>query len=224
MTLYQIKWTFLVSEFCKPWPISKFTGCYNTFILHKKWSFPLRISSVNIIPADLVTQTEEIFDQKLFFFCSDFSNNSIIFHPRVNEINSFLRYLRTRKLIFWWVYYWQQHEVLSGNTLRKICPYSEFFWPVFFALVLNTDQKNSEYRHFLSSDKRNIFNRKLRLTSLPNVLMSITLVNVSGVPRKTPYNITKTTIPLNLCKTGKMDMQTALQDRQMVTARFWSTL
>ena len=35
--------------------------------LHKKWSFPLRISSVN---ADLVTFTEEILNGKLYFLCS----------------------------------------------------------------------------------------------------------------------------------------------------------
>ena len=36
--------------------------------LHKKWSFPLRISSV---PADLATFTEEIINVKLHFLCSE---------------------------------------------------------------------------------------------------------------------------------------------------------
>ena len=35
---------------------------------HKKWSFPLRISSVNT--ADLVTFTEEILNGKLYFLCT----------------------------------------------------------------------------------------------------------------------------------------------------------
>ena len=40
--------------------------------LHKKWNFPLRISSVNTtpnpqFPADLVTFTEEVLDGKLHF-------------------------------------------------------------------------------------------------------------------------------------------------------------
>ena len=43
--------------------------------LHKKWSFPLRISSVKMWPnpqfhVDLVTFTEEIFNGKLHFLCS----------------------------------------------------------------------------------------------------------------------------------------------------------
>ena len=37
--------------------------------LHKKLSFPFRISLVNVskFPADLVTITEEIFNRKLYF-------------------------------------------------------------------------------------------------------------------------------------------------------------
>ena len=40
--------------------------------LHKKWSFPLRISSVIVIkfPADLVTFTEETLNGKLYFLWS----------------------------------------------------------------------------------------------------------------------------------------------------------
>ena len=44
------------------------------FAIHKKWSFPLRISSVDVIntqeTADLVTFTEEIFNGRLHFLCS----------------------------------------------------------------------------------------------------------------------------------------------------------
>ena len=44
-------------------------------IKNKKWSFPLRISSVNVtksqFPANLVTFTEEILNEKLKFLCSD---------------------------------------------------------------------------------------------------------------------------------------------------------
>ena len=43
-------------------------------ILHKKWSFPLRISSINITNSaancGLVTFTEKILNGKLHFFCS----------------------------------------------------------------------------------------------------------------------------------------------------------
>ena len=49
--------------------------------LHKKWSFPLRISSVNVtkleFPADLVIFTEEIVNGKLHFLCSAFLNFSV---------------------------------------------------------------------------------------------------------------------------------------------------
>ena len=41
--------------------------------LHKKWSFTLRISSVNVTPADLVTLTEEILNGKLHFSFSGMS-------------------------------------------------------------------------------------------------------------------------------------------------------
>ena len=58
--------------------------------LHKKWSFPLRISSVNVtkssvscgfgpqFPKDLVTYTEEILNGKLHFLCSVISIFQII--------------------------------------------------------------------------------------------------------------------------------------------------
>ena len=57
-------------EYCLIWAL---------FALHKKWSFPLRISSVNVpstqFPADLVTFTEEMFNGKLHFLCSVSSNS-----------------------------------------------------------------------------------------------------------------------------------------------------
>ena len=49
-------------------------------MLQKKRSFPLRISSVNVIksaePADLVTFTEEILNEKLHFLCSEMLTKS----------------------------------------------------------------------------------------------------------------------------------------------------
>ena len=44
------------------------TICSKIYSLHKKWSFPVRISSVRISPADLVTFTKEILHGKLHFF------------------------------------------------------------------------------------------------------------------------------------------------------------
>ena len=37
----------------------------------KKWSFLLRISSINVTKADLVTLPDEIFNGKFHFLCSD---------------------------------------------------------------------------------------------------------------------------------------------------------
>ena len=52
-------------------------------------------------------------------------------------------------------------SVVFMITLREKCPYSELFWFVFFRIQSisqysvrmreNTDQNNSEYRHFLRS-------------------------------------------------------------------------
>ena len=62
---------------------------YHQYSLHKKWSFPLRISSVNVTKsaeespnstketADLVTLTEEILNGKLHFLCSDIYFNRV---------------------------------------------------------------------------------------------------------------------------------------------------
>ena len=36
-------------------------------------------------------------------------------------------------------------------SLRKKCPYFEFFWPYSVRMRENKDQKNSEYGHFLHS-------------------------------------------------------------------------
>ena len=44
--------------------------------LHKKWSFPLRISSVNVKSFTEVTFTEEIVNGKLHFLCTYFQINA----------------------------------------------------------------------------------------------------------------------------------------------------
>ena len=53
--------------------------------LHKKWSFPLKSSSVNVtkspFTADLVTFTEDIFNGKLHFLCSVFRTNTPFLYP-----------------------------------------------------------------------------------------------------------------------------------------------
>ena len=41
---------------------------------------------------------------------------------------------------------------LKCNSLRKNSRYLEFFWSVFSAFRLNTDQKNSEYGRFSRND------------------------------------------------------------------------
>ena len=44
---------------------------FSTNTLHKKWSSPLRISSVNVTKSAVSTFTEEILKGKLYFLCSD---------------------------------------------------------------------------------------------------------------------------------------------------------
>ena len=53
-----------------PCQISTMNALAKRLPLHKKWSFPLRISSVNVETADLVTFTEEILNGKLYFLCT----------------------------------------------------------------------------------------------------------------------------------------------------------
>ena len=57
------------------------------------------------------------------------------------------------------------HRLFLTQSLRKKCPYSEFFWSVFYhirteygqilrrdQMQKNTDRKNSKYGHFSRSD------------------------------------------------------------------------
>ena len=55
----------------------------NSIIVHKNWSFPLRISSVNVTKSagnhrKLVTFTEEILNGKLYFLCSMNETENIV--------------------------------------------------------------------------------------------------------------------------------------------------
>ena len=77
---------------------------------------------------DLVTFTEEILNGKLHFLCSV----NVEFQMKVLKCPS--HYLHWLDL-----------------PLREKCPYLKIFCPYFPAVGLNTDQKNSEYGHFLGS-------------------------------------------------------------------------
>ena len=65
--------TDLSKDFCFI-PLDLIIVKLKAYALHKKWSFPLRISSVNVTKsqetADLVTFTEEILDGKVHFLCN----------------------------------------------------------------------------------------------------------------------------------------------------------
>ena len=53
-------------------------------VLHKKWSFPLRVSSVYVTKSSvfyLVTFTEEMLNGKLYFLCSEAKANMIVILP-----------------------------------------------------------------------------------------------------------------------------------------------
>ena len=59
--------------------------------LHKKWRFPLRISTINMTKsatADLVTFTEEILIEKLYFLCSAWGIESWM--PEISGISLLL--------------------------------------------------------------------------------------------------------------------------------------
>ena len=99
---------------------------HGNFTLHKKWSFPLRISSVNVIKSDLVTFTEEILNGKLRFLCSVKVGFSLMLNSRFRGHAIELIYLHCVKSVHIWSF--------SGS-----------YFPTF---GLNTDQKNSEYGHF----------------------------------------------------------------------------
>ena len=89
--------------------------------LHKKWSFPLRISSVfPQISADLVKlATEEIFNEKLYFLCIDF-----LLYYQSFESSCF----------------WSNSECLAHEK----CLYSEFFWSVFSRILSEYGEIQSE--------------------------------------------------------------------------------
>ena len=107
-------------------------------------------------PADLVAFTKEIINGKFHFLCI------VIFQSEKNLPSENL----SRGNVPFSIY-------IPGHTdqkkLRKNCPYSEFFWSVFsrvrteckdlrskspyrVRIQENTDQKNSEYEHFLCSE------------------------------------------------------------------------
>ena len=55
--------------------------------MHKKWSLPLGISSVNATKSDLLTFTEETINRKLHFLCSMSSVNNVGLHLSAYQIN-----------------------------------------------------------------------------------------------------------------------------------------
>ena len=65
-----------------------------SFILHKKWSFPLRISSVNVTESAVFTFTEEILNGKLHFLqyqLSTTKHNYTFFYQLQNQVHAFAK-------------------------------------------------------------------------------------------------------------------------------------
>ena len=64
--------------------------------LYKKWSFPLRISSVNVtqsaVSCNLVTFTEEILNGKFHFLCSAYHSNLWIVSWNYLKTNNYIIY------------------------------------------------------------------------------------------------------------------------------------
>ena len=68
--------------------------------LHKKWGFPLRISSVNVTKSDLAIFTEEILDGKLHSLCSDVSIVGFLFLFLSFELFREMWWILMKHLIF----------------------------------------------------------------------------------------------------------------------------
>ena len=122
-------------------------------------------------PADLVTFTEEILNEKLHFLCCECL---------------YVRHLPQLQSIF----------IKKDKTLREKCPYVEFFWSIFSCILPEygqilcitpysvrirekTGQKNSKYVHFSCSDscsEKSHWNFKFCLISSRNVSWSHELV------------------------------------------------
>ena len=68
---------------------------YTSFrLLYKKWSFPLRLSSINVtkfeFPSNLVNFTEDILNRELLFLCSAAIVNSV---SNYAKFSSYVAYL-----------------------------------------------------------------------------------------------------------------------------------
>ena len=111
----------------------------NTYSLHKKWSFPLIVSSVN------VTFTEEILDGKLHFLCSDssyylMSNLNAV--PKV-LIKTYLLTGSSTKLCYY---------VMARLLILTITPYLTFsegqHYNATFLFPLETPKNRKVFRYF----------------------------------------------------------------------------
>ena len=82
-----LRWRIFLGKLRTPFYVFSYEFCKivtRLFLsLHKKWSFPLRISSVT---AELVTFTEEILNGKLHFLCSVSSEYSPEVHSESSQM------------------------------------------------------------------------------------------------------------------------------------------
>ena len=73
-------------------------------VLHKKWSFPFRISSVNVAKSavsDLVTFTEEVYIGKLHILCSVENKQSYVFWSPTEFLKAVFPVLSYSIWMFW---------------------------------------------------------------------------------------------------------------------------
>ena len=93
--------------------------------LHRKWSSPLRISSVNVQTADLVTYTEEILNGKLLFLGSVFYKNVALTNLRQFPRTTFVA-------VYSFLFYYPKHstaDIFLGIFLNISEQYfKEHFW------------------------------------------------------------------------------------------------
>ena len=74
-------------------------------VLHKKWSFPLRIFSVNVTKfavSDLVTFTEEIYNGKVHILCNVENKQSYVFLSPTEFLKAVFPVLSYSIWMFWY--------------------------------------------------------------------------------------------------------------------------
>ena len=138
--------------------------------LHKKWSFPLRISSINVTKSagncELVIFTEEILNGKLGFLCSVRVHVSYV----VNWKTVLFEWIQSVNNLYFFTFAKNENHVRKTYRTKfekfLVEKLKIIFWGVTFEVVtanrLKRDKKNwLKEKTFCTSSKRNIIYHRL---------------------------------------------------------------